>query len=69
LVIAGSSLFAQTIMFQPYLIFDWDPVFYDSGTGDTSANYWSFNINHTGLKVTGVLGKAGAHAEVRGVPS
>jgi hypothetical protein len=69
LVLLGASLYAQTITFQPYLTFDWDPVFYDPGTGDTSANYRSFNFDQAGLKVTGVLGKATAYAEVRGFPS
>jgi hypothetical protein len=68
-VLAGSGLFAQTVTFQPYLTLDWDAVFYDPGTGDTSANYRSFNFDQAGLKVTGVLGKVSAYAEVRGFPS
>jgi hypothetical protein len=68
-LLGHTGLAAQTITFQPYLTFDWDPVFYDPGTGDTSANYRSFNIDQTGLKVTGVLDKVSAYAEVRGFPS
>jgi hypothetical protein len=69
MVLLGASLYAQTITFQPYPTFAWDPVFYDPGTGDTSGNYRFFNFNQAGLKVTGVLGKATAYAEVRGFPS
>ncbi|MDR1250438.1 MAG: hypothetical protein LBK63_14210 [Treponema sp.] len=64
-----SGLFAQSITFQPYLTFDWDPVYYDPGTGESSYNYRAFNFNQTGLKVTGVLDKASAYAEIRGFPS
>ncbi|MHB9293503.1 hypothetical protein Holit_02628 [Hollandina sp. SP2] len=69
LVLVSSSLCAQTITIQPYLTLDWDAVFYDPGTGDTSANYRPFNFDQAGLKITGVLGKVTAYAEVRGFPS
>ncbi|MDR2397541.1 MAG: hypothetical protein LBD74_02125 [Spirochaetaceae bacterium] len=63
------GLGAQSITIQPYLSLNWDPVYYDSATGDTKENYRAFNLGQSGLKVTGLLGKVSAYAEVRGFPS
>lgn len=68
-LLVHTGLFAQSITFQPYLTFNWDPIYYDPGTGDTNVNHRAFNFNQAGLKVTGVLDKVSAYAEVRGFPS
>jgi hypothetical protein len=62
------AAFGQSITFQPYLSFDWDPLHYDPVIGDQYGNYRAFNFEQAGLKVTGNLDKVTAYVEVRGFP-
>ena len=70
-LLLGAAAFGQnnSITFQPYLSFDWDPLFFDPVIGDHYGNYRAFNFDQAGLKVTGKLDKVTAYIEVRGFPS
>ena len=70
-LLLGAAAFGQnnSITFQPYLSFDWDPLFFDPVIGDHYGNYRAFNFDQAGLKITGRLDKVAAYVEVRGFPS
>ena len=69
-LLLGAAAFGQnnSITFQPYLSFDWDPLHYDPVIGDHYGNYRAFNFEQAGIKVTGNLDKITAYVEVRGFP-
>ncbi|GMO42936.1 MAG: hypothetical protein Pg6C_04590 [Treponemataceae bacterium] len=69
-IVAG-GVFAQEngVTIQPYLSFDWDPLFFDPVIGEYYGNYRAFNFDQAGLKITGNLGKITAYVEVAGFPS
>jgi hypothetical protein len=68
-MLLGTALYGQSLTVQPYLSFDWDPIFYDPGTGKTSGfEYRAFNIEQAGFKITGKLDKATVYVETRGIP-
>jgi hypothetical protein len=68
LVFLGVSLFAQSVIVQPYVTLDWDPVYYDPVSGVTAMNYRAFNLDKAGVKLTGDMDKVTVHIEIRGIP-
>jgi hypothetical protein len=73
LLVFGSGfwpLYPQTLKVQPYLSFDWDPLAYDTQSGDSSDfEYRAFNFDQTGIKFTFTMDNMSVFLESRGFPS
>lgn len=68
-LLLGAAAFGQnSVTIQPYLSFDWDPLYFDPVIGDHYGNYRALNFDRAGLRLTGNLDKITAFIEARGFP-
>ncbi|MDR2521256.1 MAG: hypothetical protein LBC72_01705 [Spirochaetaceae bacterium] len=68
LAIPARKAAAQTLLVQPYITLDYDPVYFDPFAGETGLNARALNFNQAGIKFTGTVSTVTAFIEARGYP-